>query len=134
MIQASEPIVLLVEDEPLIAMVACQILEDEGYKVSVAGTASSALALMQARGGDPAAALVDLGLPDMRGDALVIQLRQIDPHLPVVVASGYGADELRTCFAGLSRLAIIGKPYDSAALLGALRDLGVVRPTPCGGH
>lgn len=130
MIQAAKPIVLLVEDEPFVAMVACQILEDEGYRVSVAGTASSALALIREDDCEAAAALVDLGLPDMCGDVLIVQLRQINPHLPVVITSGYGAEELRARFAGLSDIAIIVKPYDSNSLLGALRDLGVARPEP----
>jgi len=115
--------VLLVEDEPFVAMVARQIFEDEGFDVVVAG--SAALALSQAEASEALAlAVVDLGLPDMRGDELVKRMRVLRPQLPIIIASGYGTGELEAIFADQGNLMLIGKPYDSAALQKALRDLG----------
>ncbi len=115
---------LLVEDEPFVAMVAQQILEDEGFQVTLATTGGRALAIMEQDGAGLSLAVVDVGLPDMRGDDLVTRLLAVRADLPVLVASGYGTGELGSLFAHHARLALLPKPYDAAALRRALRDLG----------
>ncbi|MFG1421813.1 response regulator [Roseixanthobacter liquoris] len=115
---------LLVEDEPFVAMVAGQILADEGFEVVEAASAAAALSHLEGRPGGYALAVVDLGLPDMRGDALVLELRGRASDLPIIVASGYGLGELRDIFTTVSRVALVTKPYDTAALRRALETLG----------
>ncbi|RLP78731.1 response regulator [Xanthobacter tagetidis] len=120
---------LLVEDEPFVAMVAQQILEDHGFEVTVASHGAAALA--HARSGQDLPereafrlAVVDLGLPDMRGDAVVRELRTIISGLAIIIATGYGTEDLEGEFGGVEGIALIGKPYDGATLRGALRGLG----------
>ncbi len=115
---------LLVEDEPFVAMVARQILEDEGFHVSHANTGAGALSVLEAGPKELVLAVVDIGLPDMSGDALVQQIAAFRPDLPVMIASGYGADELLQRFPSGGRTALLPKPYDTAALRSALRTLG----------
>lgn len=113
--------VLLVEDEPFVALVAQQILEDEGFAVHLAASGADALSIVKGVGNGIRAALVDFGLPDVRGDDLVAQLRSILPDLSVVIASGYGAEELAALFRGQPGIGIVSKPYDGNSLLTALR-------------
>lgn len=113
--------VLLVEDEPFVALVAQQILEDEGFAVHLAASGADALSIVKGVGRGVRAALVDFGLPDVRGDDLVAQLRSVLPDLSVVIASGYGAEELTALFRGQPGIGIVSKPYDGNALLTALR-------------
>lgn len=120
-LETSRRKVLLVEDEPFVALVAQQILEDEGFDVHVAASGADAMAIVKGLGSSIRAALVDFGLPDMRGDALVEQLRAILPSLSVVVASGYGTDELRALFRDQPNVGIVSKPYDGDTLITALR-------------
>jgi response regulator RpfG family c-di-GMP phosphodiesterase len=63
--------ILLVEDEPLIQMLATDFLEDVGLKVDTAGTAREALNKLALVSGGFAAVIVDIGLPDRKGDDLV---------------------------------------------------------------
>ena len=118
--------VLLVEDEPFVAMVAQQLLEDDGFSVTHAATGSQALscAVQDATALD--AAIVDLGLPDMRGEDLVRQLRALRDDLPVVIASGYGLAEMSVAFQGMGRMGFVSKPYDGRALYRALSDAGAI--------
>ena len=118
--------VLLVEDEPFVAMVAQQLLEDDGFLVTVAVTGSQALSCVAQKDAPPDVAIVDLGLPDMRGEDLVRQLRALRDDLPVVIASGYGVAEMSATFQGLSRMGFVSKPYDGRALYRALSDVGVI--------
>ncbi|MFG1360007.1 response regulator [Xanthobacter pseudotagetidis] len=120
---------LLVEDEPFVAMVAQQILEDHGFEVTVASHGKAALAHAQAAQEMPEReafrlAVVDLGLPDMRGDEVVRELRTLVPGLCVVIATGYGTEDLEGEFGGVEGVALVGKPYDGATLRGALRGMG----------
>ncbi|MFG1379547.1 PAS domain-containing protein [Xanthobacter autotrophicus] len=121
--------VLLVEDEPFVAMVARQILEDYGFEVTVASHGHAALAHAEAAVADLSRnalvlAVVDVGLPDLRGDEVVRRLAAIAPDLPVIIATGYGTQDLEGEFGGSPRIALMGKPYDGATLRNGLRKLG----------
>jgi CheY-like chemotaxis protein len=70
-------------------------------------------------------AIVDLGLPDRRGDMLVGELRATRPGLPVVIASGSNTQMLERSLREDSGVATIEKPYTAEQLVGALARLGV---------
>jgi PAS domain S-box-containing protein len=105
------PRILLVEDEVLVRMVATEQLEDLGYRVETAGSATEAMNKVKLMEGDIALAIVDIGLPGIKGDVLVGELRARHPALPIIVASGYDDLELRQRFAGDARISFIRKPY-----------------------
>ena len=73
------PRILLVEDEVLVRMVATDQLEDLGYRVETAGSATEAMNKVKLMEGDIALAIVDIGLPDIKGDVLVGELRPRHP-------------------------------------------------------
>lgn len=113
---------LLVEDEALVALIAEEVLDGLGFTVTVAGTGAEARNALP-KGFD--VAIVDIGLPDERGDALVAHIRSLHPDLPVLMASGYDATETAARFEGDTRLAVIGKPYTEGDLAQALKGLGL---------
>jgi CheY-like chemotaxis protein len=115
---------LLVEDEALVAMVAEELLASLGFDVMSARNATEALELLS-NGDLPAVALVDVGLPGVRGDALTQQLRRDRPAMPVIMATGYDNAELRDLFAGDAGVGFLAKPYSEADLERALTSLGV---------
>src|SRR5262245_40963418 len=78
---------LIVEDEALISIIAAEALEELGFQATEVGSAKAALD--QARSTNFDVALVDIGLPDRRGEELVAELRTLQSDLPVIVASGY---------------------------------------------
>jgi FixJ family two-component response regulator len=61
-------------------------------------------------------AIVDFGLPDVKGDILVSELHAIRSELPIVIASGYDDAALRQKFAKNSRIAFVRKPYSGVDL------------------
>jgi CheY-like chemotaxis protein len=115
--------VLLVEDELLVQMFAAEHLEDLGYRVEIAGSATEAMSKAKLLNGDIGFAIVDLGLPDRKGDALVSELRVLYPRLPIVIASGYGTAELRQRFGSDDRIAYLQKPYSRDDLQAAISQL-----------
>jgi PAS domain S-box-containing protein len=117
--------ILLVEDEVLVRMVAAEHLEEFGFVVETAASATEAMNALKRLDGDLAAAIVDVGLPDRRGDILVSEARAIYPSLPILIASGYSEDVLRERFKGDSRVAFLSKPYVAEDLRAALTALNV---------
>lgn len=87
------PYMLICEDNPDVALVLSELLAHEGIASDRAATGASAIALL--RRNKYRALLLDLGLPDMDGRALIRQLRGDDAtrDLPVIVVSGRARGE-----------------------------------------
>ena len=117
--------ILLVEDEILIQLLAVEFLEEAGFNVDAAGSAAEAINKLTLIAGGVDAAIVDMGLPDRKGDELIRELRALHPALPVVIATGQGASDLREKFRAERNIAFVQKPYSAEDLLAALRDVGV---------
>jgi CheY-like chemotaxis protein len=103
--------VLLVEDEILIQMLAVEQLEELGYRVETSSSARDAINKIKLVGEKIDIAIVDIGLPDLKGDVLVAELRAIRSELPIIIASGYDDAVLRDKFSKDSRIAFVRKPY-----------------------
>jgi PAS domain S-box-containing protein len=116
--------VLLVEDEPLVQMLAEDQLRDLGYEVATAGSAGEAMLKAARMGKALDLAVLDLGLPDRSGDALVRELRELAPDLPILLASGQDDAALRRRFAAERQIGILQKPYTNEALRAAIAELG----------
>ncbi|WP_185973702.1 response regulator [Ferrovibrio terrae] len=115
---------LLVEDDPLMVSVLAEGLDDAGYThVETATSGNAALTAMQ-ENPDIAIVVMDMGLPDMRGDQLLLALRTARPELPVVIASGYGRTMLEKRMAGIPNLNFIDKPFLAAELAELLTRIG----------
>lgn len=111
---------LLVEDEPLVALVAVDALDELGFRVLEAGSAAQALQLAEDNKDLIDVALVDLGLPDLPGEKLVTELRSLYPQLPIIVASGRGANSFDGALRSMQDLIILPKPYDFEELRQAI--------------
>ena len=116
--------VLLVEDEVLVSALAVDILDELSFDVVEAASAKAALAAAASADARFDVAIIDVGLPDQRGDELAIKLRELRAELPIVIATGYGANALDKRLQATQRLVVIGKPYDSNSLMAALNKLG----------
>jgi CheY-like chemotaxis protein len=75
------------------------------------------------------AVILDLGLPDKKGDELLREIRSLHRSLPVLLATGQGAGALREQFKNEKALAFVTKPYSAADLQEGLRKLGI-HPAP----
>ncbi|HBZ57211.1 MAG TPA: hypothetical protein DEO88_17555 [Syntrophobacteraceae bacterium] len=83
--------ILLVDDEPPLAMVGKQTLERLGYRVVLQ---TSSLAAVEAFRGQQAGnsfdlLITDMTMPQMTGTELATALRQLQPDLPVIVCTGF---------------------------------------------
>ncbi|MCL6250572.1 PAS domain S-box protein [Altererythrobacter sp. KTW20L] len=84
--------VLLVEDEILIRLAACDMVTDLGHTVFEAGSAGEALEILESNVID--VLISDVGLPDRSGLELAEQVRERWPAIRIVIASGNSPSSL----------------------------------------
>jgi len=115
---ASEPLVLLVEDEPQLVRFLRATLPAHGFRLLVAVTGEQALVEAQTRG--PDLVLLDLGLPDLDGVEVVRRIREWST-MPIVVVSARGqeADKVEALDAGADDY--LTKPFGTSELLARMR-------------
>lgn len=112
----TSPVVLLVEDDPLIQLHSRLVLEDAGYEVLAASDGDDALAKLAARD-DVAALFTDIQLPGQLGGVeLAQQVRRARPDMSIVVTSGkVPADDVLPAGGRF-----VAKPYTAADIREAL--------------
>ncbi|MGE0340905.1 MAG: response regulator, partial [Xanthobacteraceae bacterium] len=118
-------VILLVEDEVLVAAIAAENLRDIGFEVIEAASAKAALDYAMKDAATLKVAIVDIGLPDKKGDILAAELRKIRADLPIIVATGHSSDVLPKELLEAEKVAVLGKPYDLKDLQAALALVGV---------
>jgi len=113
--------ILIVEDDTRIASFLAKGLRDEGYVASVAHNAEQAEGLVSALGEDIDLVLLDLGLPDEDGYALLRAWRQRSLGMQVIILTARDRveDKIRGLDAGANDY--ITKPFAFAELLARIR-------------
>jgi DNA-binding NtrC family response regulator len=117
--------IMLVEDEPLVAMVAADALRDLGFGVEEVTTVQAARAQAKTNIANLTGVIIDIGLPDGKGDELAVELKKLRPDLPVIIATGHGNKTINGPLKKAPRLTLLTKPYDSDALWKSLADVGL---------
>ena len=117
------PRILVVEDEPLIRMMAADMLDMLGYAVVEAGTGQEALAIPQEDLDGIVALMIDLGLPDQPGEEVVCGLLEKRPDLPVIVTTGSDAAAALSRIGAERAVIVLEKPYQLKDLERAIAPL-----------
>jgi CheY-like chemotaxis protein len=101
--------ILVVEDDPDIAMALQDLLEFEGFQVDCAQTCRQAFSSIEENAYH--AILLDLGLPDGDGCSILEKLQVSTPSLPVIVLTASNRD-----LGSLRAYARLTKPWDRGEL------------------
>lgn len=120
--------ILVVDDEPDIRELVREILEEEGYAVTVAADAGTARrARIEER---PDLALLDIWMPDVDGITLLEEWQSGDAAgVPVIMMSGHGTIETAVEATRLGAFDYVEKPLSLAKLLLTVRSaLGSAQP------
>lgn len=83
--------VLIVDDEPLIIEMTREMLEEEGFKVSGAGSSADAVKVTDQ--GHVDAILLDIRLPNEDGLTFLQKIKASHPQIHVVMLTGSGYEE-----------------------------------------
>lgn len=121
---ADAPVVVVVEDEPLIRLVASDMLAEAGFRTVEACNADEALTLLEAKP-DAVAIVTDVKMPgSFDGFALAHLVASRWPETGIVIVSGHAMPGEGDMPEGALFLV---KPYQPSALINAVRT--VTAPT-----
>ncbi|MBI2336712.1 MAG: sigma-54-dependent Fis family transcriptional regulator [Deltaproteobacteria bacterium] len=106
--------ILIIDDEEDLCRTLEKVLTKEGYRVIWTTSPGSVLSLMQTE--SPCAALLDLKLGNQDGLAVLKEIREKDPHLPVIMLTAY--ETVKTAVEAMKQGAFhyMPKPFDNEEL------------------
>ena len=114
----TRPVILVVDDEPQIQRFLRHSLEASGYQVVLANDGAAALRAIAKDA--PDLVILDLGLPDIDGKAVLGQMRQTS-QLPVIVLSARGDDAEKIAALDLGANDYVEKPFSIGEFLARIR-------------
>ena len=115
------PVVLLVEDEPLVRMTAADGLEEAGFQVLEAANADVALKVLEVRSDEVQVLFTDVDMPgSMDGMALAEKVHARWPHILLLISSGYARPHPNQI---PDHGHFIPKPYRASAVVGHICEM-----------
>ena len=120
-----KPVVLVVEDEPLLRLMAMDVIEDGGFEVVSVADAAEAVRILEVRL-DIRIVFTDIDMPGgMDGIRLATLIRERWPPIEIVVTSSHvPISRAQMPVRGV----FMPKPYDGGELVALLRSLAHARP------
>lgn len=115
---SAAPHVLVIDDEPQILRALRTILTEHKFRVTTASTGEEGLALAAAQ--PPDVVILDLGLPDLDGLAVIRRLREWS-RVPIIVLSARGQERDKVAALDAGADDYVSKPFAVGELLARLR-------------
>jgi DNA-binding response OmpR family regulator len=115
--------VLLVEDEEMVLHLLREVLEENGYRVVVAGNGRAGLRICEEFDGVIDLMITDVVMPEMNGRQLAEEIALTRPATRVLFMSGYTDDAIVRHGILAANMSFIQKPFLPAALLLKARDI-----------
>ena len=115
--------VLLVEDEELLRTVVQATLEASGYKVYAAVDGREAVDVYKQHQKEISLVLTDMGLPKQTGVDVFQQIKEINPMIKVVLASGFISLDQKSELLKAGANGFIQKPYVLSDILQRIREV-----------
>ena len=112
--------ICIVDDEPAILNTLSSILEDEGYRVTIAKTGREALNVIQQE--PPDLVILDLWIGDFDSLEVFERVREQFPKMPVIMMFGQGSTETVVKLMKLGAYYCLEKPLDLERLMHVVRD------------
>mgnify|MGYP001373214325 CR=1 FL=1 len=106
-----EKALLIIEDKEDILSRVAKLLSVSGYKVIAALTGSDGINAFQTKAKNISLVLLDFNLPDIGGAEVFNSLKEIDPGVKVVIASGYVSEEAKRELMKAGAKGFVQKPY-----------------------
>ena len=115
--------VLLVDDEDRIVDIGKKTLQILGYKVLIARSGKEAIELYKKNKAKIDIVVLDLIMPEMGGGETYDRLKEINPHVRVLLSSGYSIDGEATEILERGCNGFVQKPFSMQALSRRIREV-----------
>ncbi len=114
--------VLVIDDEPMVRTLLCQLLEEWGFKAAAADNGKTALQLARKLKNGLSMVITDLVMPHMDGYDFAQAFRQLYPDVPILFMTGQCPAALEDRLSN-QREQILFKPFNPDGFLDAVARL-----------
>ena len=114
-----EHTIFMVEDEQVLQEFVQSVLQESGYMVKIAASGAAALALLKKK--QPDLVILDLGLPDIGGETVCVEIKKMFPHLPVIILTARNTTPDIVKGLNLGADDYMGKPFEAVELLARVK-------------
>lgn len=118
--------ILVIDDEPVIRATFKHMLEEEGYRVWVAGDGREGLRLFRQK--RPKLIITDIVMPELDGSAVIEALQKESPEIPIIAMSAIAKPEQMDRPIEGGAYCYLTKPVDMPVLLDIIR--AILTPGP----
>jgi PAS domain S-box-containing protein len=125
--------VLLADDEPLVRDTLTAMLQATGCEVRAVNNGEALLEAL-ATGPTPDLIVSDLIMPGLSGKDLVRALETFTPGCPLLLITGFSAEDVSSALSGRSSHRLLRKPFTRSELLKALHELLPKQRDQSSGH
>ena len=115
--------VLVAEDEEIVRVLVCEVLEEEGYNVLRAPDGIEALKIARAFEAPIHLLVSDVIMPHMNGPELAAQLTALRPDIKVLYVSGYSDNDIGDHGVLDMKIELLQKPFTPQVLAWKVRDV-----------
>lgn len=116
-------LILLVDDEFLMQELGRQLLEEQGYRVIVAGDGLEAVHLFQQHKDEIALVILDLLMPKLDGGQTYLALKNIKPNVKAFFCTGYTPQEIIGSLLAQESLRALQKPFRPSEFVQIVREM-----------
>jgi PAS domain S-box-containing protein len=113
--------ILIVEDEDLLLEMIQLLLETHGYTVLTAKDGMEAVNVYTKHAREIALVISDMGLPKLSGEHEFKTIKEINPAVKMILASGYFEPEIKATLESAGVLGFLQKPYVIEEVLAKIR-------------
>lgn len=121
--QGKNELVLLVDDEESAQELGREILQENGYRVLIAGDGELGLELYKQYKSDIALVILDLMMPKLDGGQTFIELKKINPDVKAFFCSGHASSEVIGQLLAEENLRALSKPFEIDDFVRTVREV-----------
>lgn len=108
--------ILLIDDEPAVRLVTGRMLSELGHRVVTADSGRRGIELLQAQPDAIDLVVLDLTMPEQSGEQVLEQIRSVRSSIPVVITSGFQAQDASMLLQSPNVVGFLDKPHSMTSL------------------
>ena len=121
--QGGTEMILLVDDEEMVADIGKDLLEKLGYTILVAASGTEALKIFNANRDEVKLVILDMIMPDMSGGETFSRLKAIKPDAKILLSSGYSLNGRASKIMARGCNGFIQKPFNLKQISRKIREI-----------
>jgi len=115
--------VLVVDEDETVLELGKDMLEELGFNALTALNGREAVEIFEHRKKDINCIMLDMNLPDIGVDHALMEIKRIDPDIPVIISSGYADNNMKKQLQSLPVAGFLQKPYTLSKLSSGFKKL-----------